>query len=192
MNDPAFFQAGPDGTINQLTDMMGGTNMAAIHLAKAVGGDLFLGFISAVAFATILAVVSGLTLAGASAVSHDLYASVFRRGRVNRACRKSASRKMATVAARHRGDRARHRCSSSRTSPSWSVWPSPSRRAPTSRSSFLSMFWSKLTTRGALIGGFIGLISAIVLVILGPDRVGSRARLRDGGRSPTTTRRCSR
>ncbi len=49
--------------------LIGGNNMAAIHLANAVGGDLFLGFISAVAFATILAVVSGLTLAGASAVS---------------------------------------------------------------------------------------------------------------------------
>jgi cation/acetate symporter len=54
--------------------------MAAVHLSKAVGGDLFLGFISAVAFATILAVVAGLTLSGASAVSHDLYASVFNKG----------------------------------------------------------------------------------------------------------------
>ncbi len=56
--------------------------MAAIHLADAVGGDVLLGFISAVAFATILAVVSGLTLAGATAVSHDLYARVIARGRV--------------------------------------------------------------------------------------------------------------
>ncbi len=58
----------------------GGNNMAAIHLSKAIGGDFFLGFISAVAFATILAVVSGLTLAGASAISHDLYASVIKQG----------------------------------------------------------------------------------------------------------------
>ena len=57
--------------------------MAAIHLANAVGGGLFLGFISAVAFATILAVVAGLTLSGASAVSHDLYAEVIARGRAN-------------------------------------------------------------------------------------------------------------
>jgi cation/acetate symporter len=63
----------------------GGGNMAAVHLAKAVGGDLFLGFISAVAFATILAVVAGLTLSGASAVSHDLYASVWRHGNVDSA-----------------------------------------------------------------------------------------------------------
>ena len=81
MTEPAFFQAGPDGAIDKIKGLIGGTNMAAMHLADAVGGNLFLGFISAVAFATILAVVAGLTLAGASAVSHDLYASVFARGR---------------------------------------------------------------------------------------------------------------
>jgi cation/acetate symporter len=57
--------------------------MVALHLADAVGGSILLGFISAVAFATILAVVSGLTLAGASAASHDLYARVIRRGRAS-------------------------------------------------------------------------------------------------------------
>ena len=65
--------------------LLGGTNMAAVHLADAVGCSLFLGFISAVAFATILAVVAGLTLAGASAVSHDLYASVIKKGKANEA-----------------------------------------------------------------------------------------------------------
>ena len=65
--------------------LKGGGNMAAVHLANAVGGNLFLGFISAVAFATILAVVAGLTLAGASAVSHDLYASVIKKGNVSSA-----------------------------------------------------------------------------------------------------------
>ncbi|MGB3961209.1 MAG: cation acetate symporter, partial [Sulfurimonas sp.] len=63
--------------------LLGGSNMAAVHLSHAVGGDFFLGFISAVAFATILAVVSGLTLAGASAISHDLYASVIKKGNVD-------------------------------------------------------------------------------------------------------------
>ncbi|MEY4505038.1 MAG: hypothetical protein RL154_1335, partial [Pseudomonadota bacterium] len=70
----------------------GGNNMTAIHLSKEVGGDLFLGFISAVAFATILAVVSGLTLSGASAISHDLYASVIGKGKVNEATEMKASR----------------------------------------------------------------------------------------------------
>jgi cation/acetate symporter len=65
--------------------LKGGGNMAAIHLANAVGGNVFLGFISAVAFATILAVVAGLTLSGASAVSHDLYATVFKHGNADSA-----------------------------------------------------------------------------------------------------------
>jgi cation/acetate symporter len=58
-----------------------GGNMAAPLLAEAIGGTVFLGFIAAVAFATILAVVAGLTLAGASTLSHDLYANVVRSGR---------------------------------------------------------------------------------------------------------------
>lgn len=74
--DPQFFEGGIVGG-----KLIGGGNMVALHLAKAVGGNLLLGFLSAVAFATILAVVSGLALAGAAAVSHDLYANVFRKGR---------------------------------------------------------------------------------------------------------------
>ena len=65
--------------------LIGGINMVALHLADEIGGSLLLGFISAVAFATILAVVSGLTLAGAAAVSHDLYARALRRGRASEA-----------------------------------------------------------------------------------------------------------
>jgi cation/acetate symporter len=166
MNNPAFFQPGPDGTINPLTNMMGGTNMAAIHLAKAVGGDLFLGFISAVAFATILAVVSGLTLAGASAVSHDLYASVFRRGRVNEVQEIRVS-KMATVAlgilAIGLGIAFEQQNIAFMVGLAFAI--AASANFPIL---ILSMFWSRLTTRGALIGGFMGLISATVMVILGP------------------------
>ena len=57
-----------------------GGNMAAPLLAELLGGTPFLGFIAAVAFATILAVVAGLTLSGAAALSHDLWVSVFRKG----------------------------------------------------------------------------------------------------------------
>jgi cation/acetate symporter len=60
-----------------------GGNMAALLLAEATGGTVFLGFIAAVAFATILAVVAGLTLAGATTLSHDLYVNVFRGGKAN-------------------------------------------------------------------------------------------------------------
>jgi cation/acetate symporter len=57
-----------------------GGNMAAPLLAEVLGGTSLLGFIAAVAFATILAVVAGLTLSGAAALSHDLWVSVFRKG----------------------------------------------------------------------------------------------------------------
>ena len=111
--------------------LLGGNNMAAVHLANAVGGSLFLGFISAVAFATILAVVAGLTLAGASAVSHDLYASVFKKGKANE--RMSCAYRRSPPSRSASWPSAWASCSRSRTSPSWSAWPSPSRRAATSR-----------------------------------------------------------
>lgn len=62
-----------------------GGNMAALLLSEAIGGQLFLGFIAAVAFATILAVVAGLTLSGASTLSHDLYVNVFKSGKTDEA-----------------------------------------------------------------------------------------------------------
>ncbi len=74
--DPAFRDA--SGAI------IGDGNMVGMHLAHAVGGNVLLGFISAVAFATILAVVVGLELSGASAASHDLYACVIRKGQASR------------------------------------------------------------------------------------------------------------
>ncbi len=70
----------------------GVANMAAVLVAKVVGGNVFYGFISAVAFATILAVVSGLTLSGATAVSHDLYATVFKNGKADSAAELRVSR----------------------------------------------------------------------------------------------------
>ncbi|MDQ7055747.1 MAG: cation acetate symporter [Persephonella sp.] len=70
--------------LEKITSIGKGGNMAAPLLAQALGGDAFLGFIAAVAFATILAVVAGLTLAGASALSHDLYVGVFRKVNLQR------------------------------------------------------------------------------------------------------------
>ncbi|HRO14195.1 MAG TPA: cation/acetate symporter ActP, partial [Paracoccus sp. (in: a-proteobacteria)] len=84
LTNPSFLD--PEG------GLIGGNNMAAVHLANAVGGNIFLGFISAVAFATILAVVAGLTLSGASAVSHDLYSTVIKKGRADSAAELRVSR----------------------------------------------------------------------------------------------------
>jgi len=146
-------------------ELIGG-NMAAIHLSHAVGGNIFLGFISAVAFATILAVVSGLTLAGASAVSHDLYASVIKRGQVNEAQEMKIS-KIATVIlgmiAIGLGIAFEKQNIAFMVGLAFAI--AASANFPVL---FLSMFWSKLTTRGAFIGGFLGLTTAVVLVVIGP------------------------
>jgi cation/acetate symporter len=170
MADPSFFKTtvGPDGavTYNKVTDLVGGTNMAAIHLANAVGGDYFLGFISAVAFATILAVVAGLTLAGASAVSHDLYASVIARGRTTDEQEIRVS-KIATivlgVVAIILGYIFEQQNVAFMVGLAFAI--AASCNFPVL---LLSMFWKGLTTRGALIGGLLGLVTAVTLVVLGP------------------------
>ncbi|MCX6051946.1 MAG: cation acetate symporter [Campylobacterales bacterium] len=146
--------------------ILGGSNMAAIHLSHAVGGDFFLGFISAVAFATILAVVSGLTLAGASAISHDLYASVFKRGNVD-SMKEMRVSKIATVilgiVAIIMGIMFEKQNIAFVVGLAFAI--AASANFPIL---FLSMYWSKLTTRGAVAGGSIGLLTAIVLVIISP------------------------
>jgi cation/acetate symporter len=146
--------------------ILGGGNMAAVHLANAVGGSLFLGFISAVAFATILAVVAGLTLAGASAVSHDLYANVFRHGRatekqemlVSRVAVLALSAIAITLGMLFENQNIAFMVSLAFAMAASVNFPILA----------LSMFWNGLTTRGALIGGFAGLISSLTFVILGP------------------------
>lgn len=159
LNQPEFMAADGKG-------IAGGSNMAAIHLAHAVGGNIFLGFISAVAFATILAVVSGLTLSGASAVSHDLYASVWRKGRVSERDEIRVS-KITTVGlgvvAILLGIAFESQNIAFMVGLAFAI--AASANFPIL---FMSMFWKGLTTRGAFIGGFAGLISATVLVILGP------------------------
>jgi cation/acetate symporter len=144
----------------------GNANMPAIHLAHAVGGDLMKGFIAAVAFATILAVVSGLTLSGASAVSHDLYASVFRHGNVDEATEVRVSRITTIVlgiVAIILGIIFQKINAAFMVGLAFAV--AASANFPVL---LLSIMWKGLTTRGAVIGGFVGLISALVLTIVSP------------------------
>ncbi|WP_373028466.1 cation acetate symporter [Sulfurovum sp.] len=161
LGDPAATYLAADGVT-----LKGMNNMAAVWLAHAVGGDYFLGFISAVAFATILAVVSGLTLAGASAISHDLYANAFAKGKVDEKKEMNVS-KMATIAigiaAIFFGIAFEKQNIAFVVALAFTI--AASANFPVL---FMSIFWKKLTTRGAVIGGYIGLISALVLVILGP------------------------
>jgi|TARA_B110000285_G_scaffold58937_1_gene67488 cation/acetate symporter len=152
--------------LNGLGQLIGNNNMAAIHLAHAVGGDLLLGFISAVAFATILAVVSGLTLAGASAISHDLYANVFS-GKKYSEKKEMRVSKIGTLClgllAILLGITFESQNVAFMVGLAFAI--AASTNFPIL---LLSIYWKKLTTKGAIIGGTAGLISAIVLVVLGP------------------------
>ncbi|WBX95024.1 cation acetate symporter [Pseudoxanthomonas mexicana] len=147
--------------------LLGGNNMAAVHLAKAVGGNVFLGFISAVAFATILAVVAGLTLSGASAVSHDLYAMVFKKGTADSKSELKVSR-ITTLAlgviAVLLGITFEKQNIAFMVSLAFAI--AASANFPVL---ILSLLWKDCTTRGAVIGGFLGLVSSVVLTVLSPS-----------------------
>jgi cation/acetate symporter len=146
--------------------LLGGGNMPAIHLAHAVGGDLMKGFIAAVAFATILAVVSGLTLSGASAVSHDLYASVFKHGAAPDGSEVRVSRITTVVlglVAIVLGVLFQKVNVAFMVGLAFAV--AASANFPVL---LLAIMWRGLTTRGAVIGGFVGLISSLALMIVSP------------------------
>ncbi len=145
----------------------GGNNMAAVLVAKAVGGDVFFGFISAVAFATILAVVAGLTLSGASAVSHDLYATVFKKGNADSASELRVSR-ITTLAlgviAVVLGIAFEKQNIAFMVALAFAI--AASANFPVL---FMSVLWKDCTTKGAVIGGFLGLISSVVLTVVSPS-----------------------
>ncbi|MBS1161155.1 MAG: Na+/solute symporter [Proteobacteria bacterium] len=144
--------------------LKGGGNMAAVHLSKAVGGDIFLGFISAVAFATILAVVAGLTLSGASAVSHDLYATVFKHGKATSEDELRVS-KITTVClgilAVVLGILFEKENVAYMVMLAFAI--ACSANFPVL---FMSVLWKNSTTRGVTVGGFVGLFAAVTLTVL--------------------------
>ncbi|MGN8260126.1 cation acetate symporter [Pseudomonas sp. SMSB3] len=156
---PQFFEGGLVGG-----KLLGGGNMVVMHLAKAVGGNLLLGFLSAVTFATILAVVSGLALAGASAIAHDLYARVIMKGAASESQELRVT-KLATLGlglvAIALGIVFENINVAFMVALAFGI--AASANFPVL---FLSMFWSGLTTRGALAGGYVGLISAMGFVVL--------------------------
>lgn len=158
-NNPQF--------VDETGALLGGGNMAAVHLATAVGGNVFLGFISAVAFATILAVVAGLTLSGASAVSHDLYATVVMKGKADSVSELRIS-KITTVGlgiiAVLLGVVFEKQNIAFMVSLAFAV--AASANFPVL---FMSVLWKDCTTRGAFAGGFAGLITAFVLTVISPS-----------------------
>ncbi|MGV2909108.1 cation/acetate symporter ActP [Achromobacter sp. AGC25] len=161
---PEYFAAGPDGSFDMMKSLIGGTNMVAVHLANAVGGNLLLGFLAAVTFATIVAVVAGLALAGAAAISHDLYANVIARGRATEHQQMRISR-LSTIAlgvmAILLGIVFENQNVAFMVGLAFAI--AASANFPVL---VLSISWRGCTTRGATIGGFLGLASATIWVVL--------------------------
>ncbi|ADE12726.1 cation/acetate symporter ActP [Sideroxydans lithotrophicus] len=146
--------------------LKGGGSMPAVYLSHALGGDLFLGFIAAVAFATILAVVSGLTLAGASALSHDIYARVIMKGNATEKQEVWVSKLSVIglgILAIILG------IAFEKQNVAYIVALTFSIAACTNFPILaLSIFWRGLTTRGAVVGGYTGIFGSIGLLIIGP------------------------
>lgn len=149
------------------TDIVGGSNMAAIHLAQIIGGDVFMGFISAVAFATILAVVSGITLSAGATISHDLYSNVISKEKCTETQELWISRVTVVVlgavgiflAIIFEGQNVAV----------LATLPLAIGASTNFPLLLLSMYWGGITTRGTLAGGYAGLLSAVVLLLLGPN-----------------------
>lgn len=143
-----------------------GGNMAALLLSESVGGQFFLGFIAAVAFATILAVVAGLTLSGASTLSHDLYVSVIKKGKTDEAGEVKVAR-IATLIIGFmaiilglifKGQNVAFMVGLAFSIASSANFPSL----------VLSIFWKDFTTKGAVASIITGSSLAVILIILSP------------------------
>ena len=164
MSDSSYFHVDASGHFNKITDLIGGPNMASIHLAHAVGGPVLLGFISAVAFATILAVVAGLTLAGCSAIGHDIYGQVIaQRTRIE--SREVWVSKMAAVCIRVAAVLLAYSFENQNV-----AFMAGLALSIVAGCNFpvlaMAIFWRGTTTRGAVTGGLAGLFCSVILVVL--------------------------
>ena len=144
----------------------GGPNMVVIHLAHAVGGEVLMGAFSAVAFATILAVVAGLTIAIASATSHDVFHRKDTGAQRGEAGELWLFRIAAVVAALvavllaivFQKENVAYLVALAMTVAASTNFPVI----------ILSLYWRRLTSVGALVGGLVGLVSSVGLIILSP------------------------
>jgi cation/acetate symporter len=168
--DPSFFEGGMVGG-----KIVGGGNMVAMHLAKAVGGNLLLGFLAAVAFATILAVVAGLTITAATSFAHDIYASVINRHRVTEDEQVRVSRITVVVLgifAIGLGILAAEQNIAFLVALAFAV--AAAANLPTI---LYSLYWPRFNTRGALWSMYGGLISTIVLIVFSPAVSGAKTAM---------------
>src|SRR5512144_3021547 len=147
-----------------ITQIDKGGNMAAPLIGELLGGTAFLGFIAAVAFATILAVVAGLTLAGASAYSHDIYVSVIKRGKATEEEQVKAA-KIATVVfgvfAVGLGILFKGQNVAFMVGLAFAIAASANFPAL-----LMSIVWKRFTTMGAVWSILVGAISSITMIVL--------------------------
>jgi cation/acetate symporter len=164
MGDASYFNLSATGTYNPITNLVGGPNLAAIHLADATGGPLLKGFMSAVAFATILAVVAGLALASASAVSHDIYGQIIARGQADERQELKISR-ISVVVTGAVSVALAYAFENQNV-----AFMAGLALAVAASCNFpvllMALFWRGTTSRGAVAGGLAGLIAAVTLVVL--------------------------
>jgi cation/acetate symporter len=143
-----------------------GGNMAAPLLAEFLGGTPFLGFIAAVAFATILAVVAGLTLSGAAALSHDLWVNVVRKGEASAGEQLRVARISTVVLgviAVFLGITFKGQNVAFMVSLAFAIAASGNFPAL-----LLSIFWRRLTTAGAVASMVFGTVATLLLIYLSP------------------------
>src|SRR5690625_271967 len=153
---------GPD----VIADAPGGQNSAAALLAYELGGTLLLGIISAVAFATILAVVAGLTITASASFAHDIYGQVIKKGKLDTRGEMRAGRATVVVVgilAILGGIGAQGQNVAFLVALAFAV--AASANLPTI---IYSLFWKNFTTRGALWSMYGGLISSITLILFSP------------------------
>ena len=144
----------------------GGANMVAVYLSRLVGGEVFFGFISAVAFATILAVVAGILLSASAGVAHDIYARVIRHGDLSDRHEVLVSRiATAVIGATAIALSLVFRNLNVAVISTFVLAIAASVNFPVL---FLALFWRGLTTRGAVAGGAAGLVVVVVLSVLSP------------------------
>ncbi len=144
----------------------GGANMAAVMLARVLGGNFLFGVVASVAFATILAVVSGLTLAAATAVSHDLLRSVLPRGTLSESGEVKVSKAASVgIGMLSMGLGVLFQHENIGFLATLPLVIAASANFPVL---LLALYWRRLTTAGALAAGWAGLVSSVVLVIGSP------------------------
>ncbi|MBM3515458.1 MAG: cation acetate symporter, partial [Alphaproteobacteria bacterium] len=161
----AWITGNPD-YIAQNGGLRGGSNMAILHLASYLGGGAMFGFMAAVVFATILAVVAGLTIAASAAVSHDIYSSVIAKGKANDAAEKLVFRVSSIMiggagvllAIAFKGQNIIYITGMVFSIAASACFPVL----------LLSIYWKRLTTLGAVAGGYVGLILSVGIIIMGP------------------------